>query len=196
MMRFLKWTAIIALFWLPTFTLAQEYTIDPNHSYVTWTVDHFGYSKITGKAFAEGKIIFDAKNPNDSKMDININMANMTTGIKALDEHLQSKDFFELNQYPTATFKSVKVLMTGKNTATVTGTLTIHGVSKPLVLQAKLNKQGEHPLSHKQAIGFSAKGTLNRSDFGLKAYAPAVSDKVDLDITGEAAVDSAKSLNS
>uniref|UniRef100_UPI002608A522 YceI family protein n=1 Tax=Asticcacaulis sp. TaxID=1872648 RepID=UPI002608A522 len=94
-------------------------------------------------------------------------------------------DFFDAAKYPTATFKSTKVDVTGKDTANVTGNLTIHGVTKPVTLAVKLNKIGANMKGVKTA-GFSATGQIKRSDFGMGAYVPAVSDEITLVITAEA----------
>jgi polyisoprenoid-binding protein YceI len=116
---------------------------------------------------------------------VTIPLANLLTGIPKLDEHLASKDFFDAATYPTATFVSTKVTLTGKETAKVEGNLTVHGVTKPEVLHVTLNKIGEN-MFKKPTAGFSATATIKRSDFGLTTYLPALSDEVKLYIESEA----------
>ncbi len=175
---------------VPAFAATVDYKLDPNHSYVLWTVDHFGFSSVNGKILAEGTVSFDSSKPQLSKVDVTLNLNTLSSDVKHLDETLPSKDFFDEAQFPTATFKSDKIVMIGKNSAQVHGILTIKGISKPVVLHAVLRKQGMQPMAKAQAIGFTATGSISRSDFGLKAYVPAVGDKVQLQITGEALVPS------
>jgi len=165
---------------------SDTYTLDPGHSYVLWRISHFGFSNPTGKWYANGTIILDETKPENSQVKVTIDTATIDTGIPKLDEHLKSKDFFDVKEYPTATFVSNKVKMTGKDSAKVFGTLTLHGVSKPVVLDVKLNKLGMNPVSNKFTAGFSAKTTLKRSDFGIKAYLPGLGDEVKIDIESEA----------
>ena len=95
--------------------------------------------------------------------------------------HLKSKDFFDAATYPTAKFVSTKVVATGDK-ATITGDLTLKGVTKPVVLQATFVGAGANPMNKKLNFGFRATGKINRSDFGLGMAVPVVSDKVDLTI--------------
>src|SRR5262249_38643616 len=92
------------------------------------------------------------------------------------------------DKYPTITFKSTKVQAVGGNKYKVTGDLTVHGVTKPVVLDATLNKSGEHPMLKVPTVGFDAVATLKRSDFGVGAYVPNVSDEIKVRITTEASV--------
>ncbi|EKD54470.1 MAG: hypothetical protein ACD_60C00079G0023 [uncultured bacterium] len=162
------------------------YTFDPGHTYVLWHVSHFGFSSPSGKWLANGTLILDETKPQNSKVDVTIQMDSLSTGIEKLDKHLKSKDFFDASQFPTATFVSNKVSVTGKKTAKVYGTLTVHGVSKPVVLDVTLNKMGVGPISNKKTVGFTAKTELKRSDFGVKAYLPGLSDLVKINIEAEA----------
>ncbi len=151
-----------------------------------WHVDHLGFSNLSGKWLAQGTLDLDEKKPQDSKVNITINVADINTAIPKLDEHLKSKDFFEVATFPTATFVSDKVTMTGKNTAKVHGNLTVHGITKPLTLDIKLNKKGMHPMLKKEAIGFTGSTTLQRSDFGVGMYVPNVGNEVNIQIEAEA----------
>lgn len=170
----------------PTYAAPVTYTLDKNHTYVLWSIDHLGFSTQYGKWYATGQLVLDKDNPNQSKVNAKIDVSNMITGIPELDKHLQSTLFFNTAKFPTATFVSDKVTPQGDNKATVDGTLTLRGVSKPVQLQVTLNKEGMNPISNKSSVGFTATTTLNRSDFGINAFLPSVSDKVDLTIGGEA----------
>ncbi len=170
---------------IPTLA-ADTYTLDPNHTYVLWHISHFGYSYPSGKWMAQGTLILDEANPQNSKVNVTIDINNLTTGIKDLDEHLKSPLFFDVKQYPTATFVSDKVVVTGKNTAQVHGTLTLHGVTKPITLNVTFNKAGISPITNKKTVGFSATTDLMRSDYGITTLLPGISDDVKIDIEAEA----------
>jgi len=166
---------------------SETYVLDPEHTYVQWGVSHFGFSTVSGKWMANGTLELDEANPQNSKLNVEIPLSNIATGIPILDERLKSNLFFDVAKYPTATFVSDKIERTGKKTAKVHGTLTLHGVSKPVTLSVVLNKEGMHPYAKKKALGFSAKTTVKRSDFGISLYADkGVSDTVNIEIEAEA----------
>jgi polyisoprenoid-binding protein YceI len=165
---------------------ADTYTLDPNHTYVLWHVNHFGFSNPSGKWAANGILILDEANPKNSKVNVTIKTADIVTGIKDLDEHLQNPLFFDVKQYPTATFVSDKIEITGKTTAKVHGILTLHGVSKPITLEVTLNKIGINPISNKKTVGFTASTHLLRSNFDINTLLPGISDDVNINIEAEA----------
>lgn len=165
----------------------QTYTIDPAHSYVLWHINHLGYSTYSGKLNVSGTLIYDETKPQNSKVNVTINTAKMITGDSELDKHLQAESFFDSTKFPSATFVSNKITMTGKQTAKVDGTLTLRGISKPVSLNVTLNKNEMNPISNKITAGFSADTTVKRSDFGMTLFLPALSDEVKLDIEAEAA---------
>lgn len=165
---------------------ADTYTLDNTHSYVLWHINHFGFSNPSGKWMADGTLMLDEKKPQDSKINVTIKVANIDTGIPKLDEHLKTADFFDVAQYPTATFVSDKIDVTGKDSAKVHGMLTIHGVTKPITLDVKLNKLGMSPIANKKTAGFTATATLKRSEFGINKYLPGLGDEVKINIEAEA----------
>ena len=165
---------------------ADEYTLDPMHTYVLWHINHFGFSNPSGKWLAQGKLVLDEAKPQNSKVNATIQIASLVTGIAELDKHLMGPLFFDATQFPTATFVSDKVNLTGKKTAKVHGMLTVHGVSKPVSLDVTLNKIGENPISNKMSVGFSAVTTIKRSDYGITTLLPGLSDEVKLNIEAEA----------
>ena len=120
-----------------------------------------------------------------AKVDIVIDTTSVDTGYDTFNGHIQGADFLDTAKFPTATFKSTKVRFDGDKPVAIDGDLTIKGVTKPVTLDVTLNGAGEHPMAKKQAIGFSATGTIKRTDFGVGAYAPNVSDDVQLRITTE-----------
>jgi polyisoprenoid-binding protein YceI len=183
-----KRLALASLLALATFSAqaAESYAIDPTHTQVEFTYSHFGFSNITGRFdTVESEFLFDPQDPTQSSVKVTIPMASLSTGVEKLDTHLLSADFFDAEKYPTATFTSTGVTAAGEGRLQVAGDLSIHGVTRPVVLDVTINKIGEHPMAKTPAAGFDARTTIKRSDFGVGNYAPAVSDEVLIEITVE-----------
>ena len=180
---------VFALLLLPyslVIAAVETYIIDPHHSYVLWHINHFGFSNPSGKWMAEGTLVLEESKPQNSKVNVTIHVADVITGIPELDKHLNSKLFFDTEHCPTATFISNKVNLTGKKTAKVSGVLTVHGISKPIILNVTLNKMGENPITNKMSAGFSANTQLKRSEFDIKTLLPGLGDDVKINIELEA----------
>ena len=107
------------------------------------------------------------------------------TTVPKLDGHLKSPDFFGVEANPEVTFVATEIKTTGENTGTVTGDLTLLGVTKPITLDVTFNKSAPHPITKRPAVGFSATGTVKRTEFGMNTYAPAIGDEVKLIIEYE-----------
>ena len=169
------------------FAAPVTYKIDPSHTNVLASWDHFGFSNPSinfGKA--EGTLVYDAEKVSNSSVQVTLPLSGLDAFTAKFDEHLRSADFFDAIKFPSASFKSTKVEAAGEGKLKVTGDLTVKGITKPVVLDVNLNKAAEHPMKKVPAIGFDATATVKRSDFGVGAYAPAVSDEVTLRITTEA----------
>jgi polyisoprenoid-binding protein YceI len=165
------------------------YTLDPTHTDVLAQWSHFGYSNPTAHfGNAEGKLVYDAADVTKSSVEVTLPLSGLNSFTAKFDEHLKSADFFDAAKFPAATFKSTKVEAAGTNKLTVTGDLTIKDQTKPVTLDVTLNGGGDHPMKKVPAIGFDATTTLKRSDFGVGAYAPNVSDEVKIRITTEATI--------
>jgi len=178
---------MMLLFWSGFAFAAQNYTLDPSHTYVEWHISHFGFSEPSGKWMIKGgTLVLDKAKPQNSKVDVTIDLNDLSTGLPELDKHLKAPLFFDVAKYPTATYVSNKVILTGKETAKVEGVLTLHGVSKPVTLNVKFNKSGENPVTNLPTVGFSATAVIQRSDFGISAYSPGLGDTVKLNIQAEA----------
>ena len=190
-MRTLKVLAFAGL--LAAATIAQAapatYTLDPHHTMVLFSWGHFGFSPPTAElGLGQGTLTFDPQHPEQAKVEVTLPMSGLDTHVPALNEHLAKPDFFDSAKYPQVTYRSTKVEPVGKDRFRVTGDLTVHGVTHPVVLDATLNRIGKHPMSGKPSIGFDATGTLKRSDFGVSGYVPNVSDEISLHITTEGSV--------
>ncbi|MCJ0928123.1 YceI family protein [Acinetobacter lwoffii] len=169
------------------------YTIDPTHSATVFSWSHFGFSTPSANfRDIQGTINVDNVKPANSSVNVNIPVASINTNVKALDDHIKTAEFFDAAKYPNITFKSTKVQALGKNKYKITGNLTVKDVTKPVVLDAVLNKQGVHPMTKLQTIGFNATTSFNRSAFGVGGYVPNVGDKITVNITTEASVPAPK----
>ena len=165
---------------------ADTYSIDPNHTHATFSFQHLGFSTFHGKIPGKGgTIMLDAAQQSGS-IDVTFDLDAIATGVPKFDEHLQGKDFFEVDKHPTATFKSNKLTFKGDAPATVAGDLTIKGMTKPVTLQVTNFKCGPHPMMKVPACGANATGKIKRSEFGLSYAAPAVPDEIGLIIEVEA----------
>jgi polyisoprenoid-binding protein YceI len=165
---------------------AETYKLDPSHTAITWHVNHFGFSTPSGKFMSvDGEVTLDEANPAASSVKVIVDVKGINSGVPKLDEHLQTPDFFDVAKFPTATFVSTKVVTTGKDTAKVEGNLTLHGVTKPVTLDVKLNKIGVNMFKLKTA-GFTASTTIKRSEFGITTYVPNLGDDVKIEIESEA----------
>ena len=186
MIRRIALASALALVTAPVF--AATYALDPGHTQVVFSWNHFGYSNPTAQfRKIEGTLEFDAAHPTSGRVQVTIPLASVNSNVEKLDEHLLGEDFFDAARYPEATFSSTKVEKgSGENHLKVTGNLSLHGVTRPVVLDVTVNKAGEHPMRKVQAAGFDATATIKRSDFGIARYVPMVSDDITLRITTEA----------
>nr|WP_298153027.1 YceI family protein [uncultured Pseudoxanthomonas sp.] len=175
------------------FAAPVTYKLDPGHTNVLASWNHFGYSNPSiNFGQADGTLVYDADKVSASSVQVTLPLTGLSALADQFYDHLTSDKWFDAAKYPTATFKSTKVEAAGEGKLKVTGDLTIKGVTQPVVLDVTLNKAGEHPMKKVPAIGFDATATVKRSDFGLGAYAPMVSDEVSLKITTEATADAGK----
>lgn len=166
--------------------LAEPYVFDASHTRIGYSVDHMGLSEMHG-AFRkfEGSLQFDAKDLAASSVDVSIDVASIDTGIAKLDEHLRAADFFDVAQFAKMHFKSSKVEPTGASTFKLHGDLTLHGVTKPVVLDVSMRTLDSHPMLKVPAAGFLATTKINRSDFGITTYPGAIGEQVTIRIDTE-----------
>lgn len=192
--------ATVALFLLPAASVAQDstknvtaaprgtYLLDPSHSQVLFGIVHMGLSTYYGRfAKLSGTLQFDPFQIEKSSVSIEIDMTSVDTPSKRLDGELMGPAVFESGKFPTATFKSTKIEQTGSDTGRITGDLTIKRVTMPVTLNVTFRGGRNHPLSGVYALGFEAKGAIQRTDFGLTgmAWEGFVADEVTLEISAE-----------
>ncbi len=179
---------------------AANFNVDPMHTSLVFMVNHLGYSNIFGtfREF-EGEFNFDPAKPTESKVTLTIKTESLDTnerrlqaqgGVRGRDEHLRSADFFNTKEFPTMTFVSTKVESADGKSGKLHGNLTMLGQTKPVVLDVTFNKMAPHPLPGYNKIltvGFSLRGTIKRSDWGMKTFVPALGDEITLYLEVEGA---------
>ncbi len=166
----------------PARVAAGTYAVEPTHTLIGWTVNHFGFTDYFG-AFGSptGTLKLDPAKPEASSVSIDIPVTEVFTANARLTEHLKSPSFFDTTRFATAKFVSTGVTANG-STAKIAGTLTIKGITKPVVLDAKFTGAGTNPFSKKETVGFSATATIKRSDWAITYLEPIVGDEVRLNI--------------
>lgn len=165
---------------------AGAYRFDASHSKITWSVNHLGFSTYVGQfSKVEGDLTLDPRAPADARLSVTVDTASVGTLNGALDNHLKAPDFLDVARYPTATFKATRIALTGERTADITGDLTLHGVTRPVVVKARFNQAGPNPLNKTYTIGFDGEAVIKRSDFGIDTYVPAIGDEVTLKLEAE-----------
>lgn len=172
---------------------ANTYQFDKVHSQIVFYVNHLGFSNSFGRFhIADGSFQVDEKDFGKSAVQVTINVNSLDMGDATWKEHLLGARFFEADKHPTMTFKSTKVEAMGDKQLKITGDLTLHGVTKSVTLDTKINQLGQHPMLRRPAAGFTATTKLKRSDFGITQMLPMVGDEVDIRIEIEGNVPAAK----
>jgi polyisoprenoid-binding protein YceI len=183
-------TLIGALMCAPIFTVQAApvtYEMDSTHTFVLLSRSNFGFSNPMIVAnIDQGTLVFDNDDPSKSSVRVTLPVAKINTFVPQLDTEFRSPMFFDVARFPNITFQSTRVKAAGSGKYTITGNLTAHGITRPVVLHARLNKAGENPMTKRQAIGFDATGTVKRSEFGLGFNIPNVSDEIALKLTMQA----------
>ena len=169
----------------PSRVTGGSYQVDPGHTQVAFAYDHMGFSNNFGIISGPtGTLTLDPKNVAASKVSIEVPVANLRTGIQALDDHLVKVDFFDSAKFPKATFVSTSVKADGPTSAEITGNLTIKGITKPVTLDADFYGAGKAPAmaGGKENVGFVATTSVKRSDFNMGYGVPMVGDTIELKI--------------
>jgi polyisoprenoid-binding protein YceI len=168
----------------PAAVQAGTYNVEPMHTRILFSVLHMGFTHYFGDfTGVTGKLNLDPKNLGAANVKVSFPTASVSTTNATLDGELKGGQWLDAGADPTISFVSTQVTPTGARTARIVGDLTLHGVTHPVTLDATFNAAGANALSHKYTVGFDAVGHLNRSDFGVKAYVPLISDQVDIIIS-------------
>jgi polyisoprenoid-binding protein YceI len=184
--------AFAALSKTPADTPTGTYALDKTHASVTWKVSHLGLSNYTAR-FAEldATLNWNAEDPTASTVSVTVNPASVRTDYPKTDKTdfdaklATGDDWFNANVFPAITFTSTAVNLTGDDTGTVTGDLTLLGVTKPVTLDVTFNGGMKSPFSGKNVLGFSGTTTITRSEWGFATYVPTIGDSVEILIEAE-----------
>ena len=164
----------------------ETFVIDGTHTGARFSYSHFGYStQLSRFDKTTGTVVFD-KAAKTGSVDITIDTRSVNTGVATFNEHIQGEDFLDTAKYPTATFKSTKVVFDGDKPASIEGQLTLKGVTRPVTLTVTSFQAMPHPMLKKDAIGANAWTIVKRTEFNAGKYAPHVGDDVRIDISLEA----------
>ena len=162
------------------------YELDTEHAALVFRIDHMGFSHFVGRFDKfDASLDFDQADPTSAKLEAIIDMTSLALPDANFAKTLMGPGWFDAETYPQAIFKSTAINVTGDNTGTVTGDLTLHGQTHPVTLDVTFNGGGQDMLRGAYVTGFSATGSFNRSDFGISKFVGPVSDEVDLMIETE-----------
>ena len=163
-----KMIILIATLAISASTYAQTWNVDKAHAKLGFTITHMAVSDVDGmfKNF-DAQIQSSKPDFSDAVFTLTAQTASINTDNEQRDKHLQSPDFFDAEKNPTITFKSTSLKKNGNNAYKVTGNLTMHGVTKPVVLDISFRGPAEHPMLKKPFAGFKVNGVIKRSDFNL-----------------------------
>lgn len=171
---------------LPLSALAETYQVDPAHTYPHFSISHLGFSTMHGRFDKTSGTITLDRAAKKGSVDITINTRSITTGFAKRDKDLRSPDFFNVAEFPTMTYKADSMTFKGDTPATVNGSLTLLGVTKPVKLTIDSFHCGIFPMNKKEKCGANATADIKRSDFGMKTFLPGIGDDVKLTFEIEA----------
>jgi len=166
--------------------ITENYTIDPTHTYPHFAVSHLGYSTMHGRFDKTSGTLTLNRIKKNGSVDINIEAASLSTGMKKRDAHLRSPDFFNAVEFPKITYRSTTVMFNGDTPTKVEGNLTLLGITKKIILTITAFKCGKNPMNLKEMCGIDAVANMKRSDFGMNYALPGVGDDIRLAIEVEA----------
>lgn len=170
----------------PVEVRSGDYVLDASHGKITWSVDHMGFSTYVGQfTDVEAKLDLDTANPPASSLEAVVQTDSVGTLNDQLDAHLKTADFFDTAKYPTARFEATSIRLTDRDSAEVTGNLTMRGITRPIVFAADFNQAGMSPVDKKYTLGFDGRALIKRSDFGMQYGLPMLGDEVTLHLEAE-----------
>jgi polyisoprenoid-binding protein YceI len=162
--------------------------VDLSHVAIIWSIGHGDFTKVMGqfRQINSADFVFDREDVSKSSVKVDVEAASLDSNHYFRDNWARSEACLNVWKFPKITFDSTKIEKTGSNTGRMTGNLTMHGVTQPVSMDVTYNKGGKH-LSGKYSIdGFTATGSLKRSDFGMKAFIPWIGDEIGFTIQFEA----------
>ncbi len=183
--------SIAALLNASAFAAPVTYVLDPKHTFPSFAADHMGGLSVWRGKFTDtsGKVVYD-KDAKSGSIEVTVNMNSVDFGLAKLDEHAKSPEIFDAAKFPTATFSGQFTQFNGATPTEATGTLTLHGVSKPLTLKINSFMCKPNPMTKKEVCGADASATFNRRDFGITygdAYGFKMWVKLEIQVEGSPA---------
>jgi len=183
--------SLAALITATSFAAPVTYVLDPRHTYPSFAADHMGGLSVWRGKFTDtsGKVVYD-KEAKSGSIEVTVNMNSVDFGLSKLDEHAKSPEIFDAARFPTATYSGTFTQWNGETPTEAQGTLTLHGVTKPLTLKINSFMCKQNPMSKKEVCGADASATLNRSDFGVTwgdAYGFKMWVKLEIQVEGSPA---------
>ncbi len=165
---------------------AETYQLEKSHVDLLFAINHLGFTQKHGSfRDLDATLQYDAAHPEKSQVTVTVKTDSIDTGFAQRDSDVKSDKFLDVAKYPEMRFVSTKVTPGPQDTLVVEGNLTLHGVTRPLTLNARLNKSAPNPFDKKPTLGFSASGTLKRSDYGVSTYLPMIGDEIAITIDAE-----------
>jgi len=160
--------SLAALLGASAFAAPVTYTLDPNHTFPSFAADHFGGLSVWRGKFdaTSGKVVYD-KEAKSGSIEVTVDMSSIDFGMPKLNDHAKSPEMFDAAKYPTATYSGKFSKFSGATPTEAEGTLTMHGVTKPVTLKIDSFKCMQNPMSKKEVCGADASAVLNRADFGV-----------------------------
>jgi polyisoprenoid-binding protein YceI len=183
--------SIAALLNASAFAAPVTYVLDPKHTYPSFAADHMGGLSVWRGKFTDtsGKVVYD-KDAKAGTIEVTVNVNSVDFGLAKLDEHAKSAEIFDAAKFPTATFSGQFTQFNGATPTEAAGTLTLHGVTKPLTLKINSFMCKPNPMTKKEVCGADASATFNRSDFGITygdAYGFKMWVKLEIQVEGSPA---------
>lgn len=182
----LSFVALIAFGTTASSFAAETYRLEKSHADLLFSIDHAGFTRKYGSfRDFDATLLYDAAKLDNSKVEVTVKTGSLDTGWPERDAHTKGAEFLDATKYPEIRFVSTKIVPAKNQELRIEGDLTLHGVTKPVSLTAKLNKAGPNPFNKLPTLGFSATGSLQRSDFGMAAGIPLIGDTVTITLEVE-----------
>jgi len=165
---------------------AATYQLEKSHADLLFSVDHAGFTGKHGQfRDFDATLQFDAEHADQDQVTVTVKPASIDTGLAQRDGDLKGAQFLDVEKFPEMTFVSTRVTPGPDGTLVIVGDLTLHGATRSITLNGRLNKSAPNPFNKKPTLGFTATGSLKRSDFGITTFVPIIGDVVTLVIDAE-----------
>jgi len=185
-MKFVRWFAVAVILSAPVLAESNTWQIDPNHTASQFSVRHLGISTVRGLfEKTSGSVTYDPADVSKTTMDITIDATSVNTRVQMRDNDIKSPNFLDVAKYPTITFKSKRTEAAGSGKLKITGDLTIHGVTKEVVLDVEGPTEPINDPMGSIRIGASATTTINRKDFSVNGAPMMAGDEVQITLDVE-----------